>query len=86
MTIYKTNPDWPFAKSCLKQNFKNMIHNDYNDLSKRKKRNPCCLLDRVVCCSSWKKDSQYEIREGVQKNRFSLGKSPKLLVGGGQES
>ena len=26
------------------------------------------------------------IREGVQKKRFFLGKSPKLLVGGGQES
>ena len=26
------------------------------------------------------------IREGVKKNRFFLGKSPKLWVGGGQES
>ena len=26
------------------------------------------------------------IREGVKKNRLFLGKSPKLWVGGGQES
>ena len=26
------------------------------------------------------------IREGIKKNRFLLGKSPKLWVGGGQES
>ena len=27
-----------------------------------------------------------KIREGVKKNRLFLGKSPKLWVGGGQES
>ena len=26
------------------------------------------------------------LREGIKKNRFCLGKSPKLWVGGGQES
>ena len=34
----------------------------------------------------WKISLTYYIREGVQKNRFFLGKSPKLWVGGGQES
>ena len=29
---------------------------------------------------------QYDIREGVKKNRLFLGKSPKLWVDGGQES
>ena len=29
---------------------------------------------------------QSRVREGIQKNRFFLGKSPKLWVGGGQES
>ena len=27
-----------------------------------------------------------QLREGIQKNRLFLGKSPKLWVGGGQES
>ena len=29
---------------------------------------------------------KYLIREGIKKNRLFLGKSPKLWVGGGQES
>ena len=31
-------------------------------------------------------DMPSRLREGIQKNRFFLGKSPKLWVGGGQES
>ena len=31
-------------------------------------------------------DPGYEVREGIKKNRLFLGKSPKLWVGGGQES
>ena len=27
-----------------------------------------------------------QVREGIKKNRFFLGKSPKLWLGGGQES
>ena len=31
-------------------------------------------------------DGSTRLREGIKKNRFFLGKSPKLWVGGGQES
>ena len=54
-----------------------------------------CLLDvdrppssfiRVNPHSSPSALPHREIREGVQKNQFFLGKSPKLWEGGGQES
>ena len=40
----------------------------------------------VISSHPGSQDPTFLVREGVQKNRFFLGKSPKLWVGGGQES
>ena len=42
------------------------------------------VLDKLA--TEVKRSCIFSIREGVKKNRFFLGKSPKLWVGGGQES
>ena len=45
---------------------------------------PCAFQNLID--SPGQADQASHFREGIKKNRLFLGKSPKLWVGGGQES